>query len=42
MLYEVLKKLMEESDQKLKSNLEDMFDEEDLAINLLKNLQPTF
>ena len=38
LLYEVLKKLMEESDQKLKSNLEDMFDEEDLADQLTEKL----
>ncbi len=38
MLYEVLKKLMEESDQKLKSNLEDMFDEEEIADQLTKKL----
>ena len=38
LLYEVLKKLMEESDQKLKSNLEDMFDEEELADELSEKL----
>jgi len=38
LLYEVLKRLMEESDQKLKSNLEDMFDEEDLADQLTEKL----
>ena len=38
LLYEVLKRLMEESDQKLKSNLEDMFDEEDLAEQLTEKL----
>ena len=38
LLYEVLKKLMEESDQKLKSNLEDMFDEEEIADQLTKKL----
>jgi len=47
MLFNVLKKLMEESDQKLKSNLEDMFDQEKLARafpkrskHLMINLQP--
>ena len=38
LLYEVLKKLMEESDQKLKSNLEDMFDEEEIADKLTEKL----
>jgi len=38
LLYEVLKKLMEESDQKLKSNLEDMFDEEEIADQLTEKL----
>ena len=38
LLYEVLKKLMEESDQKLKSNLEDMFDEEEIADKLTDKL----
>ena len=38
LLYEVLKKLMEESDQKLKSNLEDMFDEEEIADQLTQKL----
>jgi len=38
LLYEVLKKLMEESDQKLKSNLEDMFDEEEIAEKLTDKL----
>ena len=38
LLYEVLKRLMEESDQKLKSNLEDMFDEEELADELSEKL----
>ena len=34
MLYNVLKKLMEESDQKLKTNLEDLFDQEKMAQSL--------
>jgi len=34
MLYNVLKKLMEESDQKLKTNLEDLFDQEKMAQTL--------
>ena len=38
LLYEVLKRLMEESDQKLKSNLEDMFDEEEIADQLTEKL----
>ena len=38
LLYEVLKRLMEESDQKLKSNLEDMFDEEEIADELSEKL----
>ena len=38
LLYEVLKKLMDESDQKLKSNLEDMFDEEEIADQLTEKL----
>ena len=38
LLYEVLKRLMEESDQKLKSNLEDMFDEEEIADQLTQKL----
>jgi flagellar capping protein FliD len=39
MLYNVLKKLMEESDQKLKSNLEDMFDQEKLAESLSEKIK---
>ena len=39
LLYEVLKKLMEESDQKLKSNLEDMFDEEEIADKLSEKIR---
>ena len=39
MLYNVLKKLMEESDQKLKSNLEDMFDQEKLAKSLSEKIK---
>jgi len=38
LLYEVLKRLMEESDQKLKSNLEDLFDEEEIADQLTEKL----
>ena len=38
LLYEVLKRLMEESDQKLKSNLEDMFNEEEIADQLTEKL----
>ena len=34
MLYNVIKKLMEESDQKLKTNLEDLFDQEKMAQSL--------
>ena len=34
LLYNVLKKLMEESDQKLKTNLEDLFDQEKMAQSL--------
>ena len=39
MLFNVLKKLMEESDQKLKSNLEDMFDQEKLAKSLSEKIK---
>jgi len=39
MLFNVLKKLMEESDQKLKSNLEDMFDQEKLAQSLSEKIK---
>ena len=39
MLYNILKKLMEESDQKLKSNLEDMFDQEKLAQSLSEKIK---
>ena len=39
MLYNVLKKLMEESDQKLKSNLEDMFDQEKMAQSLSEKIK---
>ena len=39
MLFNVLKKLMEESDQKLKSNLEDMFDQEKLAESLSEKIK---
>ena len=39
LLYEVLKRLMEESDQKLKSNLEDMFDEEEIADKLSEKIR---
>ncbi len=39
MLYKVLKKLMEESDQKLKSNLDDMFDQEKLAQSLSEKIK---
>jgi signal transduction histidine kinase len=39
MLYKVLKKLMEESDQKLKTNLDEMFDQEKLAQSLSEKLK---
>ena len=39
LLYEVLKRLMEESDQKLKSNLEDMFDQEEMAEKLSEKIR---
>jgi len=39
MLYNVLKKLMEESDQKLKSNLEDLFDQEKMAQSLSEKIK---
>jgi len=39
MLYNVLKKLMEESDQKLKSNLEDLFDQEKMAQTLSEKIK---
>ena len=39
MLYNVIKKLMEESDQKLKSNLEDMFDQEKMAKSLSEKIK---
>jgi len=38
LLYEVLKRLMEESDQKLKSNLQDLFDQEEMADQLTEKL----
>ena len=38
LLYEVLKRLMEESDQKLKSNLQDLFDQEEMANQLTEKL----
>jgi len=38
MLYNVLKKLMEESDQKLKTNLEDLFDQEQMAQSLSEKI----
>ena len=39
MLYNVLKKLMEESDQKLKTNLEDLFDQEKMAQSLSEKIK---
>ena len=39
MLYNVLKKLMEESDQKLKTNLEDLFDQEKMAHSLSEKIK---
>ena len=39
MLYNVLKKLMEESDQKLKSKLEDLFDQEKMAKSLSEKIK---
>jgi len=39
LLYNVLKKLMEESDQKLKSNLEDLFDQEKMAKSLSEKIK---
>ena len=39
MLYNVLKKLMEESDQKLKTNLEDLFDQEKMAQTLSEKIK---
>ncbi len=39
MLYNVLKKLMEESDNKLKSKLEDMFDQEKMAQSLSEKIK---
>jgi len=39
MLYNVLKKLMEESDQKLKTNLEDLFDQEQMAQSLSEKIK---
>ncbi len=39
LLYKVLKKLMEESDQKLKSKLEDMFDQEKMAKSLSEKIK---
>jgi flagellar capping protein FliD len=39
MLYNVLKKLMEESDQKLKTNLEDLLDQEKLAQALSEKIK---
>ena len=39
MLYNVIKKLMEESDQKLQSNLEDMFDQEKMAQSLSEKIK---
>jgi len=39
MLYNVLKKLMEESDQKLKTNLEDLFDQEKMAQTISEKIK---
>ena len=39
MLYNVLKKLMEESDQKLTTNLEDLFDQEKMAQSLSEKIK---
>ncbi len=39
MLYNVLKKLMEESDQKLKTNLEDLFDQDKMAQTLSEKIK---
>ncbi len=39
MLYNVLKKLMVESDQKLKTNLEDLFDQEKMAQSLSEKIK---
>ena len=39
MLYNVLKKLMEESDQKLKSKLQDLFDQEKMAKSLSEKIK---
>jgi len=39
MLYNVLKKLMEESDQKLKSKLEDLFDQDKMAQSLSEKIK---
>ncbi len=39
LLYEVLKRLMDESDQKLKSKLEDMFDQEEMAEKLSEKIR---
>jgi len=39
MLYNVLKKLMEESDQKLRTNLEDLFDQEKMAQTLSEKIK---
>ena len=39
MLYNVIKRLMDESDQKLKSNLEDMFDQEKMAQSLSEKIK---
>ena len=39
LLYKVLKKLMDESDQKLKSKLEDMFDQEKMAQSLSEKIK---
>ena len=39
MLYNVLKKLMEESDQKLKTNLEDLFDQDKMAQTISEKIK---
>ena len=39
MLYNVIKRLMDESDQKLQSNLEDMFDQEKMAQSLSEKIK---
>ncbi len=39
MLYNILKKLMEESDQKLKSKLEDLFDQDKMAKSLSEKIK---